>query len=144
MKLAIRLLISVRVSGPEKWHGPLAQLVEQVTLNHQVEGSSPSRLTNPSPPKVQEDANQKYQSLEKKYHFLKNQPAKRGQAGSLFACPTSGRDYNNITDNGDATLPLIGPLTLRDSIVLNNANETDKPSLAAPSTLPEYVMGVMP
>ncbi|GAI72866.1 unnamed protein product, partial [marine sediment metagenome] len=78
-------------------------------------------------------------------HLLKNQLAKRGQAGFLFACPLRDQAYNNITDNGDETLPIpIGPLTLRDSIVLNNANETDKPSLAAPSTLPEYVMGVMP
>ena len=30
-------------------HGPLAQLAEQVTLNHPVPGSTPGRLTNPLP-----------------------------------------------------------------------------------------------
>ena len=31
------------------FNGPLAQLVEQLTLNQRVEGSTPSRLTIPTP-----------------------------------------------------------------------------------------------
>ena len=32
-----------------RWRGPLAQLAEQVTLNHPVPGSIPGRLTTPLP-----------------------------------------------------------------------------------------------
>jgi hypothetical protein len=41
--------VIVRVFGtqPNVLSGPLAQLVEQLTLNQRVPGSSPGRLTNP-------------------------------------------------------------------------------------------------
>jgi len=61
----------------------------------------------------------------------------------LLASTSRGRGYNNITDNGDETLPLVGPLTLQDAIVPNNANKAKKSSLAAPSTLPEYDVEVV-
>ncbi|GAJ21680.1 unnamed protein product, partial [marine sediment metagenome] len=51
-----------------------------------------------------------------------------------------GRVYNIGTDDADETPS--GPLTLRDTIP-NNANET-KFFLAAPPTLPEYVVEVRP
>ena len=35
-----------RLCGKVRRRGPLAQLVEQLTLNQRVEGSNPSRLTN--------------------------------------------------------------------------------------------------
>lgn len=44
MKLSRRLLINCSVGG-RKEYGPLAQLAEQGTLNAQVAGSTPARLT---------------------------------------------------------------------------------------------------
>lgn len=35
-------------AGTKKHGGPVAQLVEHVTFNHRVLGSSPSRITTPS------------------------------------------------------------------------------------------------
>ena len=46
MKLAGRLLINCPVSGQKEYSGPLAQLVEHLTLNQAVAGSIPARLTN--------------------------------------------------------------------------------------------------
>ena len=44
-QLSRRLLISNSVSGQREYRGPLAQLAEQGTLNAQVAGSTPARLT---------------------------------------------------------------------------------------------------
>ncbi|MBA7468406.1 hypothetical protein ES707_03655 [subsurface metagenome] len=77
-----------------------------------------------------------------KYHLRNYQPVKAGLAGFLLAPATLGRVYNNFTVNADETHCPPGPLTLRDTTVPNNANETKKLSLAAPSTLPDYLMEV--
>jgi hypothetical protein len=47
--------VIVRVFGtqPNVLSGPLAQLVEQLTLNQRVAGSSPARLTTFSPQNMQ-------------------------------------------------------------------------------------------
>ena len=126
MKLAIRLLINLPVFD----HGPLAQLAEQVTLNHPVAGSSPARLTTHDP-KGQGDTNQQAQFLGKRAKLLKNQPAKRGQAGFLFASRTKGRGYNGVTDNASEPRP-----------TLTAPHETAFP-LKDPLTLPEYVVEVL-
>jgi hypothetical protein len=41
----ISILYTVFHHGTLNLYGPLAQLVEQLTLNQRVEGSTPSRLT---------------------------------------------------------------------------------------------------
>ncbi len=74
---------------------------------------------------------QKYQPGVQKYQLLKDQLAKAGRAGFLFASTLRRRDYNPVTDDADETPLLAGPLTLRDTIVPNNANETRILSLAA-------------
>ncbi|GAI74348.1 unnamed protein product, partial [marine sediment metagenome] len=105
--------------------GPLAQSVEQWTFNPLVAGSRPARPT-------------RYITKVGGNLLLNDQPDHAWPAGFLFASTTIGRGYNNITDNGDETLPLVGPLTLQDTSVPNNANEPQKSSLAVPSMLPEY------
>ena len=76
------------------------------------------------------------------YPQLKYQPASFGLAGILFACPLRGWGYNVSTDDAEEPLSSSGPLTLRDTIP-NNANETKLFSVT-PSTLPEYLVEVVP
>ncbi len=132
-KVNTRLLIWLRLLPTErsnKQHGPLAQSVEHLTFNQGVAGSRPARPT-------------RYMTRVGGNPLLNDQPDHAWPAGFLFASTTIGRGYNNITDNGDETLPLVGPLTLQDTIVPNNANETKKSSLAASSMLPEYDVEVV-
>ena len=72
---------------------------------------------------------QRYQPEAQRYQLVKDQPAKRGPAGLFISFPTIGQLYNIITDDADETV--VGPLTLRDTIAPNNANENKKLSLAA-------------
>lgn len=65
-------------------------------------------------------------------------------AGFLLASPLIGQVYHIGTDDDDETLLLVGPLTLREAIVPNNANESKACSFLAPPPLPEYVVEVAP
>ncbi len=101
--------------------GPLAQLVEQWTFNPLVAGSRPARPTRD---------NQRYQSPTQRYKVLKNQSAQLWGTGSLIAWPSTGRDYNSITDHANETLSRLASVTAS--------------SVMAPLALPEYVMEGVP
>ena len=132
MKLSRRLLINRSVGGrPEKWRGPLAQLAEQATLNRQVGGSSPPRLTRKASTNVPGQNNHLYPLL--------NSRPKQPHSIDL------PRRYLIILDIGDAgeAVPVADlPLALRETIP-NNANEVLL-SFTAPSTPLKYLVEVVP
>ena len=117
VKLATRLLIKL----PVEESGPLAQLAEQVTLNHQVTGSTPVRLTILF--------NLSVFNLPTTSTFviplLKNQSDHAWPAGFFICAPESNVTISSITDNANETSRSLAILT------------------KAPLTLPEYMVEVM-
>ena len=91
-------------------HGPLAQLVERLTFNQDVTGSSPVR------PTIQVILGRKHQL----YPLLNYQLRQLWPAGVLLP-PTRGWVYDSSSGNANVS-----------------------PSLAAPLTLPEYAVEVVP
>ena len=168
MKLARRLLIKWPVNN----RGPLAQLAEQVTLNHQVTGSTPVRLTTLFILSVFNfPTNSTFVSPSFVSPLLKNQSDHAWPAGFLFVFPPSERfniawpksyptiggptwlvktygpfPFNrwpeHVSGNADETLTVVDPLALREISVPNNANESDTDT--APSTLPGNAVKVVP
>ena len=127
IKLATRLLISVRVSGLKEQRGPLAQLAEQWTLNPPVEGSNPSRLTKAKlADLVASDHLDRLCHKRTTRLLLKNQPRHAWPTGFLFAPSVRTRVYNIVTDNADETALSLATLT------------------TALLTLPEYMVEVTP
>lgn len=141
-QLSRRLLISRSVSGQEEYRGPLAQLAEQGTLNAQVGGSSPPRLTRKASTDVLGQNNHPHPPLKDK----PKQPHSTDLPRRYFVIlDTDGAD-ETILDRDDAyqTLPVINPLARPETIVIpNRANEVLL-SFTAPSTPREYVAEVAP
>ena len=121
-QLSRRLLISRSVSGQEEYRGPLAQLAEQGTLNAQVAGSSPARLTNlllKSPPDLVLTSHRNRLTAD--------------TGGSLYIIPTTLK----------RPLPRAVSVVLSEHVPYNDASETAW-RMTAPSTLPECVAEVAP
>ena len=106
--------------------GPLAQLVEQLTFNQRVAGSSPARLTTPSLPDAV------------KLAYLINQPPKTGWAGfSIYI-------YSPIALDKLATALSGSPLVVRPGLVLLwvAAGGGESSPVTSPMVLPQYALEV--
>ena len=123
MKLALRLLIRLPVNNS----GPLAQLAEQVTLNHPVGGSSPPRLTIHSPfdPPLRN-----------------NQFDHAWPANILLDTPLAGRGYHIIPTASRRPILAMVLLAMSERVAAGGAGEPSR-GLVPPS-LPEYVVEVVP
>ena len=135
VKLGIRLLINCRV----KKSGPLAQLEEQVTLNHPVAGSSPARLTILFSPLVFSFPN----SNSFVPPLLKNQSDHAWPAGFLLS-PTRLKGYNIVCGDGEDTTYAARPLLLNHQLVAKHKRRNEPLVYTAPFPLPEYVVEVLP
>ena len=98
-RLLIKCSKTAHLNKPN--HGPLAQLVEQLTFNQRVAGSSPARLTTPSLPDAIKVA-----------YLILNQPPKTGPAGFSI-------DISFLTALDKLATALSGsPLVVRPGLVL--------------------------
>ena len=131
-KLATRLLIRCPVKDP----GPLAQLAEQVTLNHQVAGSSPARLTSPFFSSVFTVHSPLVPPLRNNYHNH------AWPADILLDTPLAGRGYHKLPTASRRPILAMVLLALSVGIAAGGAGEPSR-GLAPPS-LPEYVVEVVP
>ena len=138
-----RLLISEPGTFPGPGQRPFYREYNRSSIFVAFVFSLPRGFEAPLPCYLACLCNQRYQSLRQRYQLLKNQSGQLWPAGSFFCPALRGQVYDSITDNDDETLLLVGPLTLREAIVPNNANKPKACSLAPPP-LPEYVVEVAP
>ena len=114
---------------PKEQYAPLAQLVEQLTFNQRVAGSSPARLTTPSLPDVIKLA-----------YLILNQPIQLWAAGfSIYISFLTALDKLATTLSGS-------PLAVRPGLVLLwvAAGGGESSPVTSPMVLPQYALEVTP